>query len=169
MTKTLVIWVQGFEKMISGMYLGDIMRRVILRMSLESDMFGPISSKLLTPFVLRFVPILSHALCMSNIFRKTYLILRLDVSCYSIKRQSGKTKHLLGKGQTYCCSIVGSFILVIQSIGKGKFYTYNFFKILHYFSTLMCIYIYLVIWSQPTLIFIRHWIFLFFYHTPFIN
>ena len=59
-----------------------------------------------------------------------------------------------GKGQTYCFSIVGSFILVIQSIGKGKFYTYNFFKILHYFSTLMCIYIYLVIWSQPTLIFI---------------
>lgn len=44
---------QGFEKMISGMYLGDIVRRVILRMSLESDMFGPISSKLSTPFVLR--------------------------------------------------------------------------------------------------------------------
>ncbi|KAK2425857.1 hexokinase-1 [Trifolium repens] len=44
---------QGFEKMISGMYLGDIVRRVILRMSLESEMFGPISSKLSTPFVLR--------------------------------------------------------------------------------------------------------------------
>ncbi|MCH89244.1 hexokinase-3-like, partial [Trifolium medium] len=43
---------QGFEKMISGMYLGDIVRRVILRMSLESEMFGPISSKLSTPFVL---------------------------------------------------------------------------------------------------------------------
>ncbi|CAK8539285.1 unnamed protein product [Lathyrus sativus] len=45
---------QGFEKMISGMYLGDVVRRVILRMSLESDMlFGPISTKLSTPFVLR--------------------------------------------------------------------------------------------------------------------
>ncbi|KAK7307916.1 hypothetical protein VNO77_41392 [Canavalia gladiata] len=44
---------QGFEKMISGMYLGDIVRRVILRMSLESDMFGPISSKLWVPFILR--------------------------------------------------------------------------------------------------------------------
>ncbi|WJX54793.1 Hexokinase-3 [Trifolium repens] len=44
---------QGFEKMISGMYLGDIVRRVILRMSLESEMFGHISSKLSTPFVLR--------------------------------------------------------------------------------------------------------------------
>ncbi|XP_071697076.1 hexokinase-3-like isoform X2 [Rutidosis leptorrhynchoides] len=43
---------QGFEKMISGMYLGDIVRRVICRMSLESDIFGPYSSKLSVPFVL---------------------------------------------------------------------------------------------------------------------
>ncbi|XP_059665343.1 hexokinase-3-like [Cornus florida] len=44
---------QGFEKMISGMYLGDIARRVILRMSQESDVFGPVSSKLSQPFSLR--------------------------------------------------------------------------------------------------------------------
>ncbi|XP_042000892.1 hexokinase-3-like [Salvia splendens] len=44
---------QGFEKMISGMYLGDIVRRVVLRMSQESDVFGPVSSKLLVPFILR--------------------------------------------------------------------------------------------------------------------
>ncbi|KAL7113490.1 hypothetical protein ACP275_04G064100 [Erythranthe tilingii] len=44
---------QGFEKMISGMYLGDIVRRVILRMSLESDVFGLVSSKLHVPFILR--------------------------------------------------------------------------------------------------------------------
>ncbi|KAL2347942.1 hypothetical protein Fmac_001942 [Flemingia macrophylla] len=44
---------QGFEKMISGMYLGDIVRRVILKMSLESDVFGPISPKLSMPFILR--------------------------------------------------------------------------------------------------------------------
>ncbi|KAG8653041.1 hypothetical protein MANES_06G161400v8 [Manihot esculenta] len=43
---------QGFEKMISGMYLGDIVRRVILRMSQESDIFGPVSSSLLEPFIL---------------------------------------------------------------------------------------------------------------------
>ncbi|XP_076884170.1 hexokinase-3-like [Bidens hawaiensis] len=43
---------QGFEKMISGMYLGDIVRRVIYRLSLESDIFGPLSSKLSTRFVL---------------------------------------------------------------------------------------------------------------------
>lgn len=41
--------------MISGMYLGDIVRRVILRMSLESDIFGPVSSKLSEPFVLRYI------------------------------------------------------------------------------------------------------------------
>ncbi|KAH6810725.1 hexolike 1 [Perilla frutescens var. frutescens] len=44
---------QGFEKMISGMYLGDIVRRVILQMSKESDVFGPVSSKLHVPFILR--------------------------------------------------------------------------------------------------------------------
>ncbi|KAK1402782.1 Phosphotransferase [Heracleum sosnowskyi] len=49
---------QGFEKMISGMYLGDIVRRVILRMSLESDIFGPVSSKLSEPFILR-TPLMS--------------------------------------------------------------------------------------------------------------
>ncbi|KAL7595153.1 hexokinase-3 [Lactuca sativa] len=43
---------QGFEKMISGMYLGDIVRRVIHKMSLESDIFGPISSKLSARFML---------------------------------------------------------------------------------------------------------------------
>ncbi|XP_022153069.1 hexokinase-3-like [Momordica charantia] len=43
---------QGFEKMISGMHLGDIVRRVILRMSQESDIFGSASSRLSIPFVL---------------------------------------------------------------------------------------------------------------------
>ncbi|XP_019096409.1 PREDICTED: hexokinase-3-like [Camelina sativa] len=42
----------GFEKMISGMYLGDIVRRVILRMSQESDVFGPTTSVLSEPYVL---------------------------------------------------------------------------------------------------------------------
>lgn len=44
---------QGFEKMISGMYLGDIVRRVILRISQESDVFGPASTRLSMPFILR--------------------------------------------------------------------------------------------------------------------
>ncbi|KAL3653343.1 Hexokinase-3 [Castilleja foliolosa] len=44
---------QGFEKMISGMYLGEIVRRVILRMSQESEVFGPVSPSLHVPFILR--------------------------------------------------------------------------------------------------------------------
>ncbi|KAG2674776.1 hypothetical protein I3760_13G154000 [Carya illinoinensis] len=44
---------QGFEKMISGMYLGEIVRRVLLRMSQESDIFGALPSKLSMPFILR--------------------------------------------------------------------------------------------------------------------
>ncbi|XP_043723303.1 hexokinase-3-like isoform X1 [Telopea speciosissima] len=44
---------QGFEKMISGMYLGDIVRRVILRMAQESDDFEDIASRLSVPFILR--------------------------------------------------------------------------------------------------------------------
>ncbi|CAI9303189.1 unnamed protein product [Lactuca saligna] len=43
---------QGFEKMISGMYLGDIVRRVIHKVSLESDIFGRVSSKLSARFML---------------------------------------------------------------------------------------------------------------------
>ncbi|XP_022988075.1 hexokinase-3-like isoform X2 [Cucurbita maxima] len=44
---------QGFEKMISDMYLGDIVRRVILKISQESDVFGPASTLLSMPFKLR--------------------------------------------------------------------------------------------------------------------
>ncbi|KAJ0250328.1 Hexokinase-3 [Hirschfeldia incana] len=43
----------GFEKMIGGLYLGDIVRRVILRMSQVSDIFRPTSSMLSEPYVLR--------------------------------------------------------------------------------------------------------------------
>ncbi|XP_010246625.1 PREDICTED: hexokinase-3-like [Nelumbo nucifera] len=44
---------QGFEKMISGMYLGDIVRRVMLRMAEESDIFGDATCRLSEPFILR--------------------------------------------------------------------------------------------------------------------
>lgn len=47
--------------MIAGMYLGDIVRRVILRMSQESDVFGPTSSVLSEPYVLRYISSLSFA------------------------------------------------------------------------------------------------------------
>ncbi|CAN6485909.1 unnamed protein product [Victoria cruziana] len=49
---------QGFEKMISGMYLGEIVRRVILKMGQECNLFGDIGSKLEEPFILR-TPLMS--------------------------------------------------------------------------------------------------------------
>lgn len=45
------------------MYLGDVVRRVIVRMSQESDIFDPISSKLSMPFILRYA--LSVCVCVS--------------------------------------------------------------------------------------------------------
>ncbi|MCO5582335.1 hypothetical protein L7F22_036229 [Adiantum nelumboides] len=45
---------QGFEKIISGMYLGDVVRRVLLRMAQESLLFGvEVPANLYKPFVLR--------------------------------------------------------------------------------------------------------------------
>ncbi|KAL6853455.1 hypothetical protein ACP4OV_019484 [Aristida adscensionis] len=43
---------QGFEKMISGIYLGEIARLVLHRMALESDVFGEAADSLSTPFTL---------------------------------------------------------------------------------------------------------------------
>jgi len=43
---------QGFEKMISGIYLGEIARLVLHRMALESDVFGDAADNLSIPFTL---------------------------------------------------------------------------------------------------------------------
>jgi len=46
---------QIFEKIVSGMYLGDIVRRVLLKMAEEVDFFGDtVPPKLRIPFVLRY-------------------------------------------------------------------------------------------------------------------
>ncbi|KAJ7547623.1 hypothetical protein O6H91_08G095700 [Diphasiastrum complanatum] len=45
---------QGFEKLISGMYLGDIVRRILLKMAEEAALFGnTVPSNLFIPFILR--------------------------------------------------------------------------------------------------------------------
>ncbi|WOL11988.1 hypothetical protein Cni_G20752 [Canna indica] len=44
---------QGFEKMISGMYLGEIARKVLHRIAEVSDIFGEFSHNLSVPFTLR--------------------------------------------------------------------------------------------------------------------
>ena len=56
-----IVVIQGFEKMIAGLYLGDIVRRVIRHMSQVSDIFGPTSSMLSEPYVLRYVSSISLA------------------------------------------------------------------------------------------------------------
>ena len=50
--------------MIAGLYLGDIVRRVILRMSQESDIFGPSSSVFSQLYVLRYICSLSAGVLM---------------------------------------------------------------------------------------------------------
>lgn len=46
---------QIFEKLISGMYLGEVVRRVLLKMAKETALFGEtIPSKLAVPYVLRY-------------------------------------------------------------------------------------------------------------------
>ncbi|KAK3435832.1 hypothetical protein EUGRSUZ_C00559 [Eucalyptus grandis] len=44
---------QAYEKLISGMYLGEIVRIALLRMAEESALFGDIPLKLKIPFILR--------------------------------------------------------------------------------------------------------------------
>ena len=51
--------VQGFEKMIGGMYLGEIVRRVLLRMAREAHLFGgSVEPKLQQPFILKYISLL---------------------------------------------------------------------------------------------------------------
>lgn len=46
---------QTFEKIISGMYLGEIVRRVLCRTAEEVRLFGDtVPPKLKVPFILRF-------------------------------------------------------------------------------------------------------------------
>lgn len=46
---------QIFEKLISGMYLGEILRRVLLRLAEEVRFFGDeVPAKLKIPYVLRY-------------------------------------------------------------------------------------------------------------------
>lgn len=47
---------QIYEKLISGMYLGEILRRILLRMAEEVEFFGEsVPEKLKVPFILRWV------------------------------------------------------------------------------------------------------------------
>lgn len=49
------VWMKLYEKMISGMYLGEIVRRVLLHMCEAGELFGQsVPVKLSTPFALKY-------------------------------------------------------------------------------------------------------------------
>ena len=51
-----IFGMQIFEKTISGMYLGEIVRRILLKMAEENALFGDsVPDKLSSPFILRRV------------------------------------------------------------------------------------------------------------------
>lgn len=46
---------QIFEKLMSGMYLGEILRRVLLKLATDTALFGDtVPPKLETPFIIRY-------------------------------------------------------------------------------------------------------------------
>jgi hexokinase len=46
---------QIYEKMISGMYLGEIVRRILLKLAHDASLFGDVvPTKLEQPFILRY-------------------------------------------------------------------------------------------------------------------
>lgn len=65
---------QIFEKMTSGMYLGEILRRVLLRVAEEAGIFGDeVPPKLKNPFVLRYF-FLTSELPMNDLLMQISLL-----------------------------------------------------------------------------------------------
>lgn len=70
------IVLQIFEKIISGMYLGEIVRRVLFKMADEACFFGEtVPPKLKVPFILRYdVRLLTnHSVVRFHLFFLLYL------------------------------------------------------------------------------------------------
>lgn len=71
-------FLQIFEKLISGMYLGEVVRRVLCRMAEEAAFFGDtVPPKLKIPFILRCVFSGSDLSVIVVIFCNLIFILRL--------------------------------------------------------------------------------------------
>jgi hypothetical protein len=81
-----LLFSQIFEKLISGMYLGEIVRRVLLKMAQETALFGDcVPSKLNTPFLLRsrsnFYLIVQHLINLIMLLFFTILISKNNNLC----------------------------------------------------------------------------------------
>lgn len=80
---------QIYEKLISGMYLGEILRRVLCRMADEAALFGDtVPPKLKTPFVLRYYyysSMLYHSIV--SLVSTTNMIYRIVDTCSILNLQ----------------------------------------------------------------------------------
>jgi len=69
---------QIYEKMISGMYLGEIVRRILLKLAHDASLFGDVvPPKLEQPFILRYDIELSMPVCYVAGVEKLFLFLDL--------------------------------------------------------------------------------------------
>ena len=58
---------QIYEKLTSGMYMGEIVRRILLQMAQEAALFGDnIPPKLETPYILKYVVPVIHYFIMQK-------------------------------------------------------------------------------------------------------
>lgn len=104
------LYVQIFEKIISGMYLGEILRRVLLRMAEEASFFGDdVPPKLKIPFVLGYCMI--KLLCLSlPILRSSNIPTPQDIK---ISTNNGKEIVLLTyENRPYFCLSSSQLMLV---------------------------------------------------------
>uniref|UniRef100_A0ACD5VT47 Uncharacterized protein n=1 Tax=Avena sativa TaxID=4498 RepID=A0ACD5VT47_AVESA len=85
---------QIYEKLTSGMYLGEIVRRVLLKLSLQSATFGEIDhTKLKTHFHLRYVVWLAfHKLILGVVFAARFKLHMKYSLCSQLSRVLGLVK-----------------------------------------------------------------------------
>ncbi|CAM6098379.1 unnamed protein product [Calypogeia fissa] len=84
---------QGFEKLVSGMYMGDVVRRVMLRMAQEADLFGsPIPPKLMQPYTLTTPNMSKMHMDESHELKNVTKVLR---DAYGITGTSLQTRKLI--------------------------------------------------------------------------
>lgn len=80
LNNSLHYYLQIFEKLISGMYLGEIVRRVLFKMADEAALFGDtVPPKLKIPFILRYT--VYH---LDMIYLKRYMLLSMIIFCFFV-------------------------------------------------------------------------------------
>jgi hexokinase len=90
---------QVYEKSISGMYMGELVRRILLKMAQETRIFGDnIPPKLERPYILRTLDM---------------LIMHHDTSS-DLRTVANKLKEVLGVFFIFLSSLILSFVQSLQ-------------------------------------------------------